>query len=335
LTVDGTDIPVMTQDTAVLRFSEGLGLLDALTVTFSPTAGDWTTSVALGKEYTLVLSDGDGDDQTFTGLIVAMTMEQEHAHDVVVAQGVDKFFKLKHKWRTRVWDELSPKDILGEIAGDHGLTADYKGPELVASTWFQEGTSDAAFLHGLAKRYGCYVRAREDKLVFARLPVPAAGLTVTAWDDLLSLTVTIGLDGLLTEVGGRAWDPETDKEVKAKSAGKFQDIGGSGSTGKSVWAAEVGGTSVPFVGAAPFLLEGHLSAMVDARVQTAALGLVTGSAVVHGLPTAVSGRSLTVENCGTMSGIYLITGSEHELNEDIGFSARLALVSDSLPEGEA
>lgn len=335
LTISDTDIPVMTQDTAVLRFSEGIGMLDALTVSFSPNAGDWVDSIALGAEYSLVLSDGDGPDQTFTGLIVSLTHEQDGAGDNITARGVDNFFKLKHKWRTRVWDELAPDAILGEIAGDHTLNAKYQGPALVASTWFQDGITDAQFLHDMARRYGCYVRVRQADLVFAPLPpAPVDGITVTAWEDISSLSVHLGVDGLLTEVKGKTLDPEADgTPVESTSAVTFKDIGGSGNTGKSVWKANVGGTSAAFLGAAPVLLEGHLTAMVNARVQTASLGLVTGTATVHDLPTAVSGRKLTVENCGVLSGNYLIVASEHELNEDLGFSARLSLASDSLPAG--
>ena len=318
-----------------MRLSEGFGVLDSLTITWDPrSVGKWAAKVALGKDYTLNL-DKSGDKLTFEGLIVGLTHQRDPDNHLIVAQGVDKLFKLKNKYVTKMWDEVAPKDIVTQIASDHGLTGDYKGPTIAKGAWFQHNMTDAGFLLSLASRFECVVRVSEKKLVFARASVGGKAVKVQAWDNLASFEVSQGLDGMLNKVTVLGWDPEKDAQVKGESTGSaLRKITGGTDTGPALFKSKAAGKAELVVDNAPFTLAASAKAHAEAIQQQAALGFLTAHATVVGEPTAVSGRKLEVAGLDELSGTYLITHSEHELNEHSGYVGHLTLAADGPPKGE-
>ncbi len=332
LQIGGTDIPVINPEVATLHLDEGMHQLDAITLAFAPGVGAWTDAVTLGATYELTLDDTSS--HVFTGLIVSLSHDLSAGSHAIVARGVDSFFKLKQQRKTKVWDTLTPEDIVSQIASDHGLSADYTGPSLTASTEFQDNISDAAFLQRLATRFHCFIRVRDKKLQFGRAQVGAEPITATAWSNLDRFDVSYGLDGLLTKVSVHGWDGESDAAVEGESTGSSLGQISSSDTGPSALKDAVGGGSELLLDNTGLALAGHAKAHAEAVQQAAAERYVTARAVLIGEPTAVSGRILEVEGLGDQSGTYLIRASSHDLNQHVGYVCTVDLVSDSAPKGE-
>ncbi len=332
LQIAGTDIPIVDPEMASVHLVEGMHHLDAITLGFSADAGAWTDAVTLGAPYELTI-DGD-TKQVFTGLIVSRAHDLGPESHMVVVRGVDSFFKLKQTRQTKVWDTLSLQDIVSQIASDHGLSADYTGPSLTASTEFQDNVSDAAFLQRLATRFHCFIRVRDKKLHFGRAHVGNEPITATAWQNLRRFDVSYGLDGLLTKVGVHGWDGETDAAIEGESTGSQLGRISSSKTGPDALQSAVGGGSELMIGGAGFALAGHAKAHAEAVQQAAAERYVTAQATLVDEPCAVSGRTLEIEGLGEHSGTYLIRASSHELNLHGGYVCTVDLVSDSAPRGE-
>lgn len=90
--------------------------------------------------------------------------------------------------RERHWDGKPLKDILGEIAADHGLTPRIdEGIGQTTYEWIgQSGESDIHFVERLAERHGAIFTVKDGKMIFAG---KASGKSA-AGSDLTPVTVT-------------------------------------------------------------------------------------------------------------------------------------------------
>lgn len=105
--------------------------------------------------------------------------------------------------KSRAFEGLSLKKIVSQVAGEHGLTLDFKGPDVKILRSDQKEEHDLQYLTRIADQYGYIVRISGDTLIFWARDEAEKG-------DPLSL------DGLVSRRSFRAKTFETYKRVKVR-----------------------------------------------------------------------------------------------------------------------
>lgn len=219
--------------------------------------------------------------------------------------------------KSRNWDEKSLKDIVSEIAGDHGLA-----PKIDADigarmyTWLgQEGESDISLLKRMASRHNALFSVKDGNLVFAR-----KGSGRNASGAPLD-QVTITRDNL--ETGSMRVKFSDKKEFKAVKA-EYHDRGEAERKTVEMDSSEDG--EATFVIGDVFADQAEALAAAQAKAKDLKREGITASCSVIGDPSirAGAGASFAVGRVGIDGIPFIIETATHDFSPG-GFKTSLDL----------
>lgn len=166
-------------------------------------------------EFGAVFNVALGSDALFDGRISALegVFPQGNAPTITVL-AEDRFQDLRMTRRTRTFFDVSDADVVRQIAGDHGLSADVSLPGPTHKVVAQLNQSDLAFLRERARALGGEVWVSGAALSAKPRAIRTGGrpLTLTHGADLREVRVTADLADQRTAVDVAGWD------VSGKSA---------------------------------------------------------------------------------------------------------------------
>jgi phage protein D len=242
--VDGMSYPLIAANLERLRVTEALGGLSSLeaALTDEMVAADGAAAAAAGGDSPLKLGAGirvfAGAAEVkafeiFDGQVTGIESEvREASAPLFTVLAEDRLFAARRKRRTRLFEKMSPKDVIGKIAADYGLTPEVRdGVDTTAIDWLQSDETDLAFLRRILDRCDADVQIVADKLQVGRIGMNQRALVALAPGSSLKLArITADVAEQVNEIRLASWDPATGEKVDAKATcGGFGP--GKGKTG--------------------------------------------------------------------------------------------------------
>ena len=319
-----SDLALMQLDD--LRISRVLRLPGRATLRFS----DIGYAIAAGQVFAIGTTVEISGQSTviFSGEVtgVEMTLERGQPEFTVIAD--DPAYKLTLGTKVRTFTQVSYSEVIGQIAGEHGLQHTVTGLTTPRHDYLMQADSDFGFLNEIADRSGSDWWIDAGALVVQPYESTSTPTTLAA-DDMHSFSVRASAlhPGTATIKG---WWPKTKQSVSADGA------------------ASTSGADANLV--QPYLLARNLSTanttistadmpgdqseaenLADRLVGRWTAGAVTAKGSCSSNPGIKPGGSITISGAGPASGTYQVSEVEHTYNRR-GFETRFT-AGDRRPSG--
>jgi phage protein D len=248
----------------------------------------------------------------------------------LVVRGYDRRHRLTRGRQTRSFLKKKDSDIAAQIAREAGLTARVTDSRVTHDYVMQMNQTDYEFLHERAARIQ-YEVVVEDKTLNFRPVANDRGeaLTLEADAELSEFNPRLSAAGQFSDVAVRGWDPKNKKEIVGKAAAgdEVSKMGGS-QTGAALSKRAFGAaTGRP---RRPVLTQAEADQAAVARLNRAALELITGDAVCGGRADLWPGKVVKINGVGKrFGGQYYITAATHVYTPD-GYSTSFSFRRNAL-----
>ena len=336
--VGGQRLPALSANILRMCMTEQLGGMSALELSLVDvlSAGDGTGSfgatagspVRLGAAIRIFGGSDEAAQELFDGAITAIEGEYSPTQSplfTVLAE--DRLFRLRRRRRSRIFEAMSPVEVVKAVAQDHGLTPDVRDLTAPSGTWAQVAESDLAFLRRLLERFDADMQVVGDKLQAGpRARDARASVSLRLGDTLLRARLTADLAEQTTEARVSGFDPATGEAVDAKAtAGEMGP--GSGRDGPAILEELIGDTPEQ---------NGHEGPLTDREADLVARALYGRRArrFVRVDATAQGNAMLRVGSKVSIRGVnpffendYSVTQAVHRFDLDTGY------LTDFLAEG--
>jgi phage protein D/phage baseplate assembly protein gpV len=282
---------------------------------------EWADADELDPGQAVEISAGanGGTKKLLKGEITAIEPEfNQLGSPTLMVRGFDKSHRLYRVKQTKTYLQVTDSDIVGTIAGNHGLSAQTDSTSVVHDYVLQDNQTDMEFITERAQRLGYHVYVRDDKLYFRRLPDTESSGLVLEWGiDLLEFQGRLTTAEQVTEVTVRGWDVKTKKEIIGKAT-KPQDtpqVGqkrSGGQTAKRAFNKE----SREIVVDRPVATQAEADALAQSVCDRLGNDFMQVQGKCMGSPDLRAGEMVNVKGVGErFSGRYRITRAIHRYDE--------------------
>jgi uncharacterized protein len=330
--VDGMSYPLLSRNIVAVRMEEALGGMSSLELSMIDWVARADGSSGHGSDAGSPLKLGAGlrvfmgpaavlAGEIFDGQVTALECETREAEPpLITVVAEDRLFAARRKRRTRLFENKSLKDIVTEVAGDHGLTPEVRdGLPTFTATWAQQDETDLAFLRRLLGRFD-----GDLQIVGAKLQVGKTGLnqrsalTLTAGSTLESVRVTADVADQVTAAKVASHDPATGEALTGEA--KAQGNGpGKGKTGADVLGEKFAAIAWPLGRFGP-MTQAEADAVAQAEYDRRA------RAFVRACGTAIGNAQLRVGTWVTLAGVnaqfandYAVIRCTHRYDQAFGY----------------
>ncbi|MCC5950079.1 MAG: hypothetical protein JJT89_16640 [Nitriliruptoraceae bacterium] len=232
----------------------------------------------------------------------------------------DASHRLQAASRTISYLDRSVKDVVADIAGRHGMTAECVQAGTEVPYLLQTGT-DHAFVSHLATMLGHEWFTTDDVLHFRPRPEPSDGPTLSARRDLLRFEAQYSGEHVPGSVTVHSWDPSQQQGVSGTS--DLSDAPGATTLGSSApLAGDQHGHARKGFGqdltvATTSVRDGPEADALAASVARRLIGEgLRAEGTTAGNPKIRAGGFVTIEDAGSaLSGAYYVTEVIHEFGE--------------------
>lgn len=270
----------------------------------------------------------------FKGELVGMEPTYKaNGENVMVLRAFNKLHRLSRARKSKTYVKQSDKDIVGAVAGEHGLSpkcGDAAG-SIKHEHVYQHNQTDLEFLRVRAARLGYEVWVEDSDLYFdAPDPNKDSGIKLRYGDAATSnqqgaiflkrFTPRLSSARVLKEVTVRGWDPAKKEEIVGKASAKSSKLGSKAAHSQS----GVFGNITSFAVDQPIYSVDEAKKIAEAKVTEATMSFITGDGECRGSPEIKPGVVITItvnnDNAGDrFNGKYMVIGTTHKYsNTQIG-----------------
>lgn len=308
ISVDGTPLPARVFDDLLeMRVARGTRTIGRASLVLA----DRTFSLAenhlqIGSE--VKISALEPAVEIFAGVVTSLATDIDRDGPRVLVTAHDKSHVMARTRTTKTYAELSAKDIVEQLAGEHRLRAEVTDSRAgkVKETWFWRADSALGLLDELCDRLGWeWVVAGSTLRVVdvSRLEVPEPTCTLPYGDVLLRFSAEQNRP-VTTEVTVRGWDPASKRSFTSTSTTPDEDKGFV-----APGTSHVATTVVTRRGARTKAEADELAAALAAQAAT-----VTARGRAHFSPQIEPGKAVKVTGTGPGDGTYYVREVEHVLD---------------------
>src|ERR1044072_4997906 len=323
VTVDGGDLPHdMVSDILEIVVEDSLHMPSACSIRLFCWDVDknqfrWTDDQRMmpGKKILVKMGYLNKLEKVFEGETTALEMDAAgHMVPTMILRAVDKGHRLHRNRRQETYQNVKDTDVVSQVAGKCGLSADADTTATVYDWICQNNQTDYEFLKMLADRNGFRVYVEGEKLKFKKVEEPRGPVATLEWGlDLRSFRPRLTSHGQVSEVTVRGWDPKKKEAIvgtaKHGSAVKSRQVGESKSG--FAFSNEFGDAKsvivdwpIHSVKEAQDLAKSYMDKRESSSIE--ADGLCTGNNKIK------AGVSIDVKHVGAkFSGKYMVTSSTH------------------------
>lgn len=233
LKIDGSDITNETiRDFIEVTVDDSLTLPDMFTIHFQDVkdqnTGDFNyidgDFFSIGKSVEITIETDEFEEEwgvvkntILKGEITSVEpWFQADGIGTVMVRGYDKSHRLLRGKKTRTFLNTKDSDIAKKIAGEAGLgIGTIDDTKEVHEYVIQGNKTDWEFLLSRAKRVGCWVYVRDEKLYFTK-KTGGQGPTLNYGTSLAEFNGRLSAALQVSEVVAQGWDPETQKPIISK-----------------------------------------------------------------------------------------------------------------------
>lgn len=279
------------------------------------------SDLRLGADLAVYAGDVQAPREVFRGKVSAIELlfSMGGAPEITVL-AEDALQPARLARRSKVYTDLSPADVVREVAGALNLRPTIAGLTSPVDTWAQINESDLAFLRRLLARFDADLQIVGEELqVSPRGDVARGEVELALFGQLMRARVIADLSQQVTATSATGWNPVDGSAVSHEATQITQSGPGSGRSGLS-WLDEAFGARSEHIG--------HLAVSSDAEAQavaTAALdqrarrfvrieGLSEGNPAIRvGTTVSVSGLSPQFDNR------YFVCAASHVYDQTAGY----------------
>jgi phage protein D len=278
--------------------------------------GDPYSATALG--HPLVVSAAGAT--MFDGEVIALEPTYRGGDRTqIVVRAVNRLHRLARVRRSMTFTDKTDRDIIGHVATAAGLELRWQHDTTVTHQHvYHYDQTDLDLVRARAARLGCHVWCVGRTLY---VQVPQLGdaldihLSVDADSDgaqLRAFTPRMSAAGVVGGVTVKGWNPETKQLVIGTAVATRSPLG---RVGAAVAAGAIGNADA-FTVDHPIWSREEADALARARLQTAALGFITGEAEITGNPHVELGKTVAItanasDDADPFNGRYYVMGMTH------------------------
>jgi phage protein D len=253
----------------------------------------------------------EGTETLFKGECIALEPRwPEGAPASLVVRGMDRLHRLKRGTAVRFWEEIKDSDIVSEIAGECGLSADVDSTSETRKYVLQNNVSNGEFIKALARRNGYEVSVDDSKLTFKKPASGGATIDLGYEIELIDCRMRLNALSQVSEVIVRGWDMFQKKEITGKAKTGDVSKGGGKDLGADL-AKKAFGDATAYVTNFPVANQGEANALAKALISARAGQFLQGSGRCVGNPALVPGCSVNLKLIGDYSGKYTVHAARH------------------------
>lgn len=246
-------------------------------------AFDTSSSLRLGAELGVYAGDEDSPREIFKGKVSALEMVCNYGTPpelVVLAE--DALAAARRARRTKLYDRMSPADVVRAVASELGLTPTITGLASPNATWAQLNETDLAFLRRLLARFDADLQVvGADLHVSPRQEVSRGTIDLTLYSQLAKVRCTADLADQVTAVTIAGWNAIDGAAVQGQ-AGRITHAGpGRGRSGVG-WAQEAFGARSEHLGSPVAGTDAEARALAEAALDQRARRFVCAEGVAEG-----------------------------------------------------
>lgn len=333
--VDGVDFNyVALGDLISVTVQEDMGALSMFTIELAnwdqhDQRHTWSDSDLFlpGADVTIALGYVNDVTPVMSGQVLALEPSfVDYGPSRLVVRGYDRGHLFHRGRKTRSFEKQKDSQIIQSVVREQGMKADVKDSKIVHDHVLQHNQTDWEFLSERARLNGWALRV-DDRTVVVRHLTRTDGepvrLRLSEHVIAFHPRLTAAFEGDSVRVQG--WNPMEKKPIVSTAAvGQLTPVG-QGTVGLRAAASRFGRASIPIVDT-PVAGESAGVASARAELDRRALGYVTAELVCRGRPGIHQGDQVRVEEAGDrFSGVYLVTGVQHQVELATGFRTRLFL----------
>jgi phage protein D len=239
----------------------------------------------------------------------------------------DRFQDLRMTRRTRTFADMSDADVMGAIAGDHGLTPRVDAPGPKHTVLAQVNQSDLAFLRERARSLDAELWM-EDRSLHVKRRTTRSSTTVrmTFGAELREFTALADLAAQRTSVQVSGWDVSSKSALvhEATESTIAGEVGGDAS-GVGILQSALGTRKETVAHGVP-LGSDEAQARAEAYLRSVARRFVCGRGVAETRADFRVGRYAQFEGLGPLfSGKYYVSEVRHRFDGDQGIRTEFAV----------
>jgi phage protein D len=334
--LDGTKIPdtiaitSVRVETSIESTADSFSIRIADAYDLEESQIKWLDKFKLGLAIEIKLGYVDKCSSVFSGYITSVVADIPDGEPPgIIVRGLDLSYSMMKGTKSRSWNEKKYSDIVTEIAGEHGATAQVDATTTLFPFIAQSRIDDFHFIQYLATLVN-YDFFFVGKNLYFRKPNTETSPVVTLkyGTSIRHLSIDMNLADQITGVKVRGWDSKELKLFEGIS-GTITKLGGGSKTGADIMKTVGSGkfdeyiyTNVSSADEA----NSYASAVLGRR----SMKLVTGSGECVGFPEMQAGRYAKLEGLGkSLNGLYYLTAVTHNLDGD-GYFTRFQIGRNAL-----
>lgn len=321
VSVDGTELPgaVSVLEIVVSRELGKIPFAKLTVVDGSPTEENYEESESNRFKVGGVLKIQAGyhqeNEDIFEGVITSSKSGVGgEGQSKLVVMAKDKAVKMTTARKNKYFVQKKDSDIMSEIIGEAGLSADVEATKAVHKEVIQYYSSNWDFLITRAEFNGLVVNVNAGK-VEVKKPDVSSGpvLTVKHGTDLLKTNLDMSAERQIKTVKAKAWDPNTQALVEVTAA--EPEVPSHGDEDGTSMADSVGGEEVELHSTVPLDSE-YLQTWADARLLKSRLSKITGSVTFNGSTLVKPNTVIEIQGMGSKyNGNAFVSGVHHRISE--------------------
>jgi uncharacterized protein len=174
----------------------------------------------LGAEIRAYAGSTQRPQELFRGRVSALESSgQQDGPPLLTVLAEDRLHKARKTRRSRVFERMTPADLVRKLAGEHNLTPVIRGLDRPSCDWVQANQSDLAFLRALLERFDADLQIVGDELQAGPVSSWSRGqVELRLHDNLLSVDVIADLADQATEVRTAGRDPASGETVRGSAS---------------------------------------------------------------------------------------------------------------------
>lgn len=331
---DGTRLELEKSNTIKeIVVNDSVDSPSSFSILASDSDGLWGEDTEIGTEVSISLGHTDDVAEVLKGEITGLSTRilESGGRDFVI-KGHSKLHRLVRAKKTQAFTEMSPSDIVEQLASDASLQTDVDSLGSASVFLMQRNMTDYDMVMAIAKKYNCNVWVEENKLCCKVVAAGGQEEAVLEWGKtLISFQVELDTSGLVTEVEVRGWDAETLEPIVGSKT--HSDIS------TKIDGSDVGAKLVNDSFSAHKTVVMDDSVPDQATADQLALDLITensfnyiiGKAKTAGNYDLSANKMVSLQGIGDrFSGLYAIKNARHFLSVNSGYTTYLTLVRNAL-----
>ncbi len=340
--LDGTDVP----DGQWLSMSvdRDFNQPDMAMIILTNTDHSYTKKCKPGQAVEISLKTSG--EKIFQGEIVGLEPSYKgKGESKIVLRCFNKLHKLLRGRSSKTYNEKSDKQIITEVLSKHGLTVDWKGPEITHKVVYQHNQTDLEFVRLRAARLGLNIWCTDTKVAVKEPELDkdsgikySIGRGISNAEQIRSFMPRMSSAPVVKKVTVRGWDEEKKELIVGEASPEGSKLGSS----QSDAASADHGQAETFTVDQPIRSVEEAKALAKARLVELSLGYMTAELEVLGSGKLEPGIVIKViinsEGEDKFNGKYFVAGVSHRFTPDSddgdgGFVSTLRLQRDA--EGAA